>query len=72
VTHTLRLTGPYVTGITALALSALNLRSRRIAPGNEFATMMTYSFDKPPIYASGNAAAAWAVAGLLFALLVFA
>ena len=34
--------------------------------------MMTYSFDKSPIYASGNAAAGWAVAGLLFTLLVFA
>lgn len=34
--------------------------------------MMTYSFDKSPIYASGHAAAGWAVAGLLFTLLVFA
>jgi hypothetical protein len=34
--------------------------------------MMTYSFDKSPIYALGNAVAAWAVAGLLFSLLVFA
>jgi len=40
--------------------------------GNEFATMMTYSFNTSPIYASGNAAAGWAVAGLLFFLLVFA
>ena len=34
--------------------------------------MMTYFFDKSPIYASGNAAAGWAVAGLLFTLLLFA
>jgi hypothetical protein len=34
--------------------------------------MMSYFFDKSPIYGSGSAAAAWAVAGLLFALLVFA
>lgn len=46
--------------------------SRGIALWNEFVIMMTYSFDKAPIYASGNAAAAWAVAGLLFTLLIFA
>jgi hypothetical protein len=34
--------------------------------------MMSYFFDKSPIYASGNAAASWAVVGLLFAPLVFA
>jgi len=49
-----------------------NVRSRGIARRKEIATMMTYSFDKSPIYASGNTAAAWAVVVLLFALLVFA
>jgi hypothetical protein len=34
--------------------------------------MMTYCFDQSPIYSSGNTAAGWAVAGLLFTLLVFA
>jgi hypothetical protein len=34
--------------------------------------MMSYSFDRSPIYAAGNIAAAWAVAVLIFALLVLA
>lgn len=34
--------------------------------------MMTYSFDKTPVYYAGNAAAGWAVVALLFALLAFA
>ena len=34
--------------------------------------MMSYSFDRSPIYSAGNVAGAWAVAGLLFAVLAFA
>ena len=34
--------------------------------------MMSYSFDRSPIYSAGNVAGAWAVAALLFALLAFA
>jgi hypothetical protein len=34
--------------------------------------MMSYHFDRSPIYSAGNVAASWAVAILLFAVLAFA
>ena len=34
--------------------------------------MMSYQFDRSPIYGAGNVAASWAVAILLFILLAFA
>jgi hypothetical protein len=34
--------------------------------------MISYHFDRSPIYAAGNVAATWAVAALLFAVLVVA
>ena len=34
--------------------------------------MISYHFDRSPIYAAGNVAAAWAVAALLFAMLALA
>jgi hypothetical protein len=34
--------------------------------------MMSYTFDRSPIYAAGNIAAAWAVAVLIFTLLALA
>ena len=34
--------------------------------------MMSYSFDRSPIYGAGNVAASWAVAALLFVVLAFA
>jgi hypothetical protein len=34
--------------------------------------MMSYYFDRSPIYAAGNVAAAWAVAALLFLMLFLA
>ena len=34
--------------------------------------MMSYYFDHAPIYGTGNVAAAWAVAALLFAVLFLA
>ena len=72
MTPALRLAGLRVTGITAPGLVGVQCTPETYRSRNEFATMMTYSFDKSPIYASGNAAAGWAVAGLLFAVLVFA
>jgi hypothetical protein len=33
--------------------------------------MTSYWFHRSPIYSGGNVAAAWAVAALLFALIVF-
>jgi hypothetical protein len=34
--------------------------------------MMSYYFDRAPIYTAGNVAAGWAVAALLFAVLALA
>ena len=34
--------------------------------------MMSYHFDRSPIYGAGNVVTAWAVAALLFAVLAFA
>jgi hypothetical protein len=34
--------------------------------------MMSYYFDRAPIYAAGNVASSWTVAALLFAVLFLA
>ncbi len=34
--------------------------------------MMSYYFDRAPIYGAGNVLATWAIAALLFAALFFA
>ena len=34
--------------------------------------MISYSFDRAPIYTAGHAAAGWAVVIMIFALLAFA
>ena len=34
--------------------------------------MISYHFDRSPLYGAGNVVAAWAVAALLFAVIVFA
>ena len=34
--------------------------------------MMSYHFDRSPIYGAGNVAAGWTVTALLFAVLAFA
>ena len=62
--------------VTAISGTQLQLPAigplKRAARHSGVGAMMSYHFDRSPIYSVGNVAAGWAVATLLFAVLAFA